>query len=134
MAAAGTELALGIVRDDALGPLVVVGAGGTLVELLADRAVALPPVTAHQAADLLDGLLVRRLLDGVRGAPPADLAAVVNAVLGLSDLAIDLADDLEALDINPLICGPSGAMAADALVVPRSRAPDPVRGWQDQTG
>jgi len=59
---------------------------------------------------------------------------VVNAVLGLSDLAIDLADDLEALDINPLICGPSGAMAADALVVPRSRAPDPVRGWQDQTG
>ncbi|HVB41844.1 MAG TPA: acetate--CoA ligase family protein [Streptosporangiaceae bacterium] len=117
----GTELALGIVRDPSLGPLVVVGAGGVLVELIGDRAVALPPVTAAQAAGLLDGLKVRRLLAGARGAPPADLGAVGQAIAGLSALACELGDQIEALDINPLICGPHGAIAVDALVVRRQR-------------
>jgi acetate---CoA ligase (ADP-forming) len=117
---AGTELALGIVTDQQLGPLIVVGAGGVLVELLADRAVALPPVSAAQAADLVSGLRVARLLAGVRGAPQADLSAVTQAVCGLSQLAIELGDQLDALDINPLICGPHGAVAVDALAVRRA--------------
>ena len=116
---AGVELALGIVRDDALGPMLVVGAGGVLVELLADRVVALPPVSPDRARELLAGLRVSKLLDGVRGAPPADLDAIVRAITGLSDLALDLANQIEALDINPLICGPSGAIAVDALVITR---------------
>jgi succinyl-CoA synthetase beta subunit len=115
----GVELALGIIREPELGPLVVVGAGGVLVELLADRAVALPPVSAAQAAELVDGLRVARLLAGVRGAAPADLGAVTRAVCGLSQLAFELGDQLEALDINPLICGPDGAIAADALAITR---------------
>jgi acetate---CoA ligase (ADP-forming) len=117
---AGTELALGIVTDRQLGPLIVVGAGGVLVELLADRAVALPPVSAAQAADLVRGLRVGGLLAGVRGVPPADLSAVAQAVCGLSQLAIELGDQFAALDINPLICGPHGAIAVDALAVPRA--------------
>jgi acetate---CoA ligase (ADP-forming) len=116
---AGPELALGIVRDRELGPLVVVGAGGVLVELLADRAVALPPVGPAQAGELLAGLRVARLLAGVRGASAADLPAVIRAVCGLSELAIELADQLDALDINPLICGPQGAVAVDALAIAR---------------
>ena len=116
---AGTELALGIVRDPELGPLIVVGAGGVLVELLADRAVALPPVAADEAAGLVAGLRVARLLDGARGARPADQGAVARAVAGLSQLALDLGDQLEALDINPLICGPDGAIAVDVLAIPR---------------
>ena len=116
---AGPELALGIVRDRELGPLVVVGAGGVLVELLADRAVALPPVGPAQAGELLAGLRVARLLAGVRGAPPADLPAVIRAVCGLSELAIELGEQLGALDINPLICGPQGAVAVDALAIAR---------------
>jgi acetate---CoA ligase (ADP-forming) len=119
---AGVELALGIVTDPELGPLVVVGAGGVLVELLADRAVALPPVSATQAGELIDSLRVAKLLAGARGAPPADLAAVQHAISGLSRLAIELGDYLEALDINPLICGPSGAVAVDALAIPRRNA------------
>jgi hypothetical protein len=115
---AGTELALGIARDPELGPLVVVGAGGTLVELLADRAVAFPPVTAGLARELLAGLRVRALLEGVRGAAAADLDAVIDAVAALSALAAELGDLIEALDVNPLICGPSGAIAVDALAVP----------------
>ena len=66
----GAELALGIARDPDLGPLIVVGAGGVLVELLADRAVALPPVDERTARQMLGGLRVARLLAGVRGAPP----------------------------------------------------------------
>jgi acetate---CoA ligase (ADP-forming) len=116
---AGVELALGIARDQELGPLVVVGAGGVLVELLADRAVALPPVSAVAASEMLDELRVRKLLAGARGRPPADLDAVITAITGLSALAIELGDELEALDVNPLICGPGGAVAVDALAVPR---------------
>jgi acetate---CoA ligase (ADP-forming) len=119
---AGVELALGIVTDPELGPLVVVGAGGVLVELLADRAVALPPVSVAQAGDLINGLRVAKLLAGARGAPPADLAAVQHAISGLSRLAIELGEHLEALDINPLICGPCGAVAVDALAIPRRNA------------
>jgi hypothetical protein len=116
----GTELALGISRDPDLGPLIVVGAGGILVELLADRVVALPPVDEKLAARLLAELRVSELLKGARGAPPADLAAVVRAITGLSALACELGDELEALDVNPLICGPDGALAVDALAVRRT--------------
>ena len=122
-APAGPELALGLIRDPGLGPLVVVGAGGVLVELLADHAVALPPVDEALAAQLLAGLRVSRLLAGVRGAPPAALAPALRAIAGLSALALELGDDLEALDVNPLICGPSGAVAVDALAIPRSAPP-----------
>jgi acetate---CoA ligase (ADP-forming) len=115
----GTELALGMIRDPGLGPLIVAGAGGILVELIADRAVALPPLSVEQAAGLLDGLKVRKLLDGVRGAPPVDLDAIARAITGLAELACELGQDIDALDVNPLICGPHGAIAVDALVVPR---------------
>ena len=115
----GTELALGLVRDPALGPLVVVGAGGILVELIADRAVALPPVSAAQADALVSELRVGRLLGGTRGGAAADLAAVTRAITGLAELACELGEHIAALDINPLICGPHGAVAADALVIPR---------------
>jgi acetate---CoA ligase (ADP-forming) len=119
---AGPELSLGLARDHELGPLVVVGAGGVLVELLADRAVALPPVTAAQAHRMLGTLRVARLLAGVRGQPAADLDAAAAAITGLSQLAVELGDVLEALDINPLICGPDRAVAVDALAVPRPPA------------
>ena len=115
----GPELSLGLARDHELGPLLVVGAGGVLVELLADRAVALPPVSAPQARRMLGTLRAARLLAGVRGQPPADLDAVAAAITGLSQLAAELGGVLEALDINPLICGPAGAVAVDALAIPR---------------
>jgi acetate---CoA ligase (ADP-forming) len=115
----GTELALGITRDPGLGPLVVLGAGGLLVEFLADRAVALPPVDAAQALRMLGRLRVAGLLAGVRGQPAADTRAVAGVVVAVSAIAGELGDHLEALDINPLICGPDGAVAVDVLAVRR---------------
>jgi acetate---CoA ligase (ADP-forming) len=114
---AGPELAVGIARDPDLGPLIVVGAGGVLVELLADRAVALPPVDERTARQMVAGLRAGRLLAGVRGAPPADLGAVVRAIMSVSVIAAELGDQLAALDVNPLICGPHGAVAVDVLAL-----------------
>jgi len=68
---------------------------------------------------MIAGLRAAKLLAGVRGQPAADLSAVVAAVTGLSQLACELGEVLEALDVNPLICGPAGAVAVDALAVPR---------------
>jgi hypothetical protein len=70
---------------------------------------------------MLDRLAVRPLLDGVRGTPRADLDAVARAVVDLSVLAVDLGDRLAALDVNPLVAGPDGCLAVDALVIPGSR-------------
>jgi acetate---CoA ligase (ADP-forming) len=114
MAAGGVELALGMVADPQFGPLVMVAAGGVLVEVLRDRRFALPPLDAHTARSLLDRLAVRALLDG------ADLDAVAGALVALSALAVDLGDRLAAVDLNPLVAGPDGCVAVDALVV---RAP-----------
>ena len=120
----GTELALGVVRDTALGPLIVISAGGVLIEILSERAVLLAPVTRSAAVAALGRLRLAAVLAGTRGQPPANLGAIADAITGLSRLACDLGDALDALDINPLICGPSGAMAADVLAVPgHARAP-----------
>ena len=99
---------------------------GVLVELLADRAVALPPVGPEQARELVGRLRVAALLAGARGQPAADLGAVAAAITGLSQLAVELGDELEALDVNPLICGPHGAVAVDALAIPRQGTHQPM--------
>ncbi|MEX2406168.1 MAG: acetate--CoA ligase family protein [Actinomycetota bacterium] len=120
MAPLGVEIHLGIVRDEQFGPLVLVAAGGVLVEVLNDRRMALPPLDESRARRMIDRLGVRPLLEGVRGRPAADVDALVRAVVGLSWIAHDLGDHLEALDANPMICGSDGCVAVDALVISRS--------------
>jgi hypothetical protein len=113
-------MVLGITRDDQFGPLAMVGAGGVLVEVMADARAALPPLDAAGARRLIDQLRVRRLLDGVRGNAPADIDAVAEAMARLSVLAATLGDCIGELDVNPLIAGPDGCIAVDALVVGRA--------------
>ena len=121
MAGAGIELAFGMVRDDQFGPLILVGAGGALIELIRDRAFALPPIDAAGARRLLDRLRVRTLLEGVRGRPAADLDAVAEALARFSVMVAALGDCLAEVDVNPVIAGPAGCQAVDALVVGRTR-------------
>jgi acyl-CoA synthetase (NDP forming) len=115
----GIEIALGIVGDPLLGPLLLVASGGSLVELLSQRSVALPPVDRPTAEAMIDRLPSSQLLRGHRGRPPGDLDAAVDALLAMSQLAGELGDHIEALDVNPLIVSPTGAIAVDALVTPR---------------
>ena len=118
MAPGGVEVALGVVRDATFGPLVLVAAGGVLVEVLHDRALAVPPIDRAGAHRLLDRLRIRPLLDGVRGAVGADVDALAEGVSRLSLLAADLGDRIAALDVNPVLAGPAGCVAVDALIEP----------------
>jgi hypothetical protein len=118
---AGIELALGTVLDPQFGPLVMVAAGGVLVEILEDRAFAFPPLDKAGADRLLSGLAINRLLGGVRGAEAADCDSILETIVRLSILALDLGDRLAALDINPVIASSKGCTAVDALVVPREQ-------------
>jgi acyl-CoA synthetase (NDP forming) len=115
----GVELALGTIDDPQFGPLVMLAAGGTLVELLADRALALCPVDAATAEEMLASLRVAPLLDGLRGAPAANRAALIEAVVRLSQFAYLFRERVAEIDVNPLIVDRQGATAVDALIVTR---------------
>ncbi|RVT85535.1 CoA-binding protein [Rhodobacteraceae bacterium CCMM004] len=110
------ELLLGVVRDPAHGYLLTLGAGGTRAEVIADTAHLLLPATAEEIGAALDGLRCAALLRGWRGAPAADRAAAVAAVLALQAYVVAHAPALAEVEINPLICTPAGAVAADALI------------------
>jgi acyl-CoA synthetase (NDP forming) len=117
--APGVELSAGIVRDPLFGWLVVVGVGGTLVELVDESAVALAPVDPPAAAGLLAGTRAAALLTGWRGRPAVGRPAtdaVAAAISALSVVAHELGDQLEVLEVNPLLVAPDGVVAVDALL------------------
>jgi acyl-CoA synthetase (NDP forming) len=118
MARGDIEVSIGVVRDDSFGPLVVVAAGGTLVEVLADRVVACPPVSPAGALRLLDALQMRPMLGTWRGRPPADIDALADVIVRFSELAVELGDVLDAVEANPVIVSTHGVVAVDALVIP----------------
>ncbi|WP_306334357.1 acetate--CoA ligase family protein [Streptomyces sp. KL118A] len=117
----GVEMVVGVTHDPLFGPTVTVGLGGVLVEVLRDAAVRVPPFGEDQAKAMLSELRGRALLDGVRGAAPADIDALVEVVLRVQRMALELGDDLAELDINPLMVLPrgQGAVALDAFAVCR---------------
>lgn len=117
MAPKGVELALGSVWDVSFGPVLLVSAGGVLVEFLSDSVAALAPVSEAEALDILADLKSYRLLQGVRGAPPADLADAARQIAAFSRMIAALGPVCTESDINPLVCTPQGALALDCLIV-----------------
>ncbi len=115
------EMILGLVRDPAFGPIVVLGSGGIHAEVLEDVVFAMPPFGAETARRLVDRLRLRPLLDGPRGAPPADLDAFCRAAANFSMLAAHLGDRFESVDVNPVLVRPDGCVAVDATVKPAVR-------------
>ncbi|WP_282794022.1 acetate--CoA ligase family protein [Streptomyces sp. CC224B] len=112
----GVEMVVGVSQDPLFGPTVTVGLGGVLVEVLHDVSVRVPPFGEDQARAMLDELRGRPLLDGVRGAPPGDLDALVEVVLRVQRMALELGGGLAELEINPLVVLGQGVAALDALV------------------
>lgn len=121
MARPGIEMMLGILRDPVFGPVVAVAMGGIHVEVLRDIAYRIAPVTQDEARVMLRELRAYQLLEGVRGAPPADIDALVDAVVRLSWFAHDHAATVAELDINPLLVfdAAAGVQVIDALIVRR---------------
>jgi len=109
------EVLAGLVRDPTFGPVVVVGHGGVAVEVLADRALALPPLNLALARDQIARTRVSRLLGGYRDRPPADLDALARILVALGRLATDIPEIAE-MDLNPLLCDDAGALAIDARI------------------
>lgn len=122
MVGGGVELALGIANDPEVGPVVMFGGGGVALELYGDVAFADPALDADGAARLVERTKAARLLAGWRGQPAADRAAVEHAIVALGRIARDLGDVIEAVDVNPFVARPDGAVALDALVVVRGGA------------
>jgi acyl-CoA synthetase (NDP forming) len=117
--APGVEVIIGAVRDAAFGPVLLVGLGGVWTEVLHDTALRLLPITAQDAHDMLDELRGRALLDGFRGQPAIDRDALVRTILAVSD-ALGT-KEFEEFELNPVICGPNGAIAVDARLVEGAR-------------
>jgi hypothetical protein len=120
MVPAGLEIVLGARIDPLLGPLVVAGFGGVLVELLRDLAIDLAPINVREATHMLRNLKGAALFDGYRGAPAVDIARLADLLVRVSELASDQHRLIAELDINPVICSASTLTAVDALIV---RAP-----------
>jgi succinyl-CoA synthetase beta subunit len=109
------EVIAGIADDATFGPLLMVGEGGKAVEVVRDKALALPPLDPGAARALIGRTRMVKLLEGYRDVPAADIAGVAKALDALSAMTVDLPDIME-LDINPLLVDPAGVIALDARV------------------
>jgi acyl-CoA synthetase (NDP forming) len=123
MVGAGIEVVVGARVDPLLGPLIVAGFGGVLVELLRDSTVELAPINAAEGVAMLRRLKGAPLFDGFRGFLPVDLARLAEILVRVSELAADQKDLVTELDINPIICSGEQMIAVDALIV-RAAGPD----------
>ncbi|WP_116134230.1 acetate--CoA ligase family protein [Tropicimonas sp. IMCC34043] len=124
MVRGGVEAILGMQNDPDFGPMILVGVGGVLTELLDDVALRRAPLSPEDARQMIDETRLGRLLDGFRAAPKADRRALEEAILRLSDFAIAHGDAIEGIDINPVLVLPEGegCIAVDALIVKREIA------------
>ncbi len=109
------ELIAGFSVDPTFGPVILFGHGGISVEVVADRAMALPPLNSVLADDLISRTRITKLLAGYRNVPPANMHAIRGALIGLSDLAADI-PDIVGIDINPLLADAEGVIALDARI------------------
>ena len=113
--ASGRELMIGVVRDPVFGPAISFGLGGTLVEILQDNAVALPPLNSYMVEQLIAKTKAAKYLKAFRQLPPANTKALIEVLLNVSTMVSELPEILE-LDINPLIVDEHGAIAVDARI------------------
>jgi acyl-CoA synthetase (NDP forming) len=122
----GAELLVGVATDPVFGPVIACGAGGTAVELLGDIAVRVCPLSAADPAEMIDSLAISPILGGFRGLAPVDRGALEGLVMRVGALA-DNHPEVAELDLNPVLAGARGALAADARV--RVASAPPRRSW-----
>jgi len=115
----GIETVVGVAHDELFGPVVMFGLGGVFVEVLRDVTFRVPPFSRLEARRMVEEVQGYPVLRGARGRPKADVTALVDVIMKVQRLAVDLHADLAELDINPLAVLPKGAVALDALAVPR---------------
>jgi acyl-CoA synthetase (NDP forming) len=117
MVPGGVELILGAKIDVQFGPMILLGMGGTGVEIYRDVALRMAPLLEKDGLAMIGGLKARRLLEGYRGAEPVDKGKLTETLLAFSSLVMELEDRIDSVDINPLLCSAHGCVVADARII-----------------
>ncbi len=115
--ARGVELILGAKIDDQFGPVILLGIGGTGVEVYQDITIRMAPLTDADVRDMVASLKGRKFLEGYRGAEKIDLPVLSRTVIAFADLVLQIADQIESIDLNPLMCDAKHCIAADARIM-----------------
>ncbi len=113
----GLEMIIGAKIDHQFGPVVLLGIGGTGVEIYQDVAIRMAPLTAQDAASMMEQLTGRKLLEGFRGTAPVDRTALAKTLVVFSELAMGAADWIESIDLNPVMCTADACIVADARIM-----------------
>ncbi|MCU0577745.1 MAG: acetate--CoA ligase family protein [Desulfobacterota bacterium] len=114
---AGIELIAGAKVDFQFGPMVLLGMGGTGVEIYKDVSLRMAPVTEAEVPGMVADLRAHRLLTGYRGADPIDMARLASSMAAFSNLVVELETEIESIDINPLLCSAQRCVVADARIM-----------------
>jgi succinyl-CoA synthetase beta subunit len=114
---AGVEVIIGAKIDYQFGPIILMGIGGTAVEIYQDAAIRMAPLTAKDVRSMVGSLKARALLEGYRGSEPVSMEALVETMLAFSDLVIALGERFESIDLNPVMCSAEDCIIADARIV-----------------
>lgn len=115
----GNEVILGMTQDPQFGPVIMFGLGGVFVEVLKDVSFRIPPLTRRDAEDMIKEIKAYPILEGARGGVVSDMNALIDCILKLSELSLDLEEELKEMDINPLFAMEKGAAAVDSLILLR---------------
>jgi acyl-CoA synthetase (NDP forming) len=113
----GVELIVGAKIDYQFGPVILVGVGGTGVEIYRDVVLRMAPLTAKDVRSMVQGLKAHRILEGYRGADPVDVEKLAGLVVDFSSLVMDLQEIIESIDLNPVMCASSSCVVADARMI-----------------
>lgn len=114
---AGLELIIGAKKDFQFGPVVLLGVGGTGVEIYHDAVLRMAPLTEDDAVAMIKGLKAHRLLEGYRGSKPINRSELIRALMSFSDLVMQLEPTIASIDLNPVICGEKKCVVADARII-----------------
>lgn len=115
--ASGVELIVGAKIDDHFGPVILMGLGGTSVEIYQDVAIRMAPLTKADVQSMLLSLKGRKLLEGFRGAEVVNQEKLIKTLLDFSKLVVDLQDSIESIDLNPVLCSSDACVVADARII-----------------
>ena len=113
----GEELIVGATIDHQFGPIVLLGIGGTAVEIYKDVALRMAPLAPEDVSSMLQELKGGKLLSGYRGKEPINFSALTDALLSFSDLLMEITPFIESIDLNPLLCNAQGCVVADARIM-----------------
>ena len=113
----GIELIVGAKVDYQFGPVILMGIGGTSVEIYKDTSIRMAPLVSKDVTSMLQGLQAHQLLEGYRGSAPANVQALTDMLIAFSDFVMDCEDLIESIDLNPVKCSSEGCIIADARIV-----------------